>query len=131
MKDKLLYIELKSGYGDNGPAWIGKAAQSKSGRTLYFNGLALKSAGGQGIQGNYFDSETGDEYWVSGAKKNQQDRHLAGSGIVMVDEAVVDEYLVFTGLRALDPGRFKIIRLDHSDVAARNHERENERLDDV
>jgi hypothetical protein len=131
MKDKLLYVELKSGHGDSGPAWIGKARVSKSGRTLYFNGLALKSADGEGIQGNYFDSLTGEEYWVSGAKKNQQDRHWAGSGIVMVDETVVGEYLAFTGLQALDPRRFKIVRLDHSVVAARNHLRENARQDEA
>lgn len=131
MKDKLLYVELKSGHGDSGPAWIGKARVSKSGRTLYFNGLALGSADGQGIQGNYVDSVTSEEYWVSGVKKNQQDRHWAGSGIVMIDETVVDEYLAFTGLQELDPRRFKVVQLDHSDVAARNHLRENARRDDA
>lgn len=28
MKDRLIYIELKSGYSDNGPAWIGIAGAS-------------------------------------------------------------------------------------------------------
>lgn len=131
MKDKLLYVELKSGHGDSGPAWIGKARVSKSGRTLYFNGLALKSANGAGISGNYVDTVTAEEYWVSGVKKNQQDRHWAGSGIVMVDETVVDEYLAFTGLRELDPSRFKVVQFDHSDVAAQNHLRENARQDEA
>ena len=43
MKPKLRYIELKSGFGDNGSAWIGMAEFSKSGRTVYFNGKALKN----------------------------------------------------------------------------------------
>jgi hypothetical protein len=36
------YIELKSGYHDDGPAWIARVLVSKSGRTVYFNGKALK-----------------------------------------------------------------------------------------
>ncbi len=30
------FIELKSGYSDNGPAWIAHVKQSKSRRTVYF-----------------------------------------------------------------------------------------------
>jgi hypothetical protein len=45
MKQKLFYVELKTAYSDNGPAWIGKAFFSKSGQTIYFNGLVLKGAG--------------------------------------------------------------------------------------
>ena len=81
--------------------------------------------GGQGVQGNYHDIETRDEYWISGVKKNQGDRHWAGSGIVMIDESVVEEYLALTGSSSLDPKRFKIVQLDHSDVVNRTHELEN------
>jgi hypothetical protein len=56
----LKYLELKSAYSDNGPAWVAKVGVSKSGRTLYFNGKALKRA--QGISGNHVDLETGEEY---------------------------------------------------------------------
>ena len=35
------YIELKAGYNDNGPAWIGNVKESKSGKTIYFNDHAL------------------------------------------------------------------------------------------
>ena len=31
------YIELKTGYADNGPAWIGNVKESKTGKTIYFN----------------------------------------------------------------------------------------------
>jgi len=41
------YIELKSSHSDDGPAWIGYATQSKSGRTLYFNGRGLAKLKGQ------------------------------------------------------------------------------------
>ena len=63
----LRYIELKSGHSDNGPAWIAYVAQSKSGRTLYFNGrglMKLKRQRREDSGGNYIDVETGESFWV-------------------------------------------------------------------
>ena len=83
----LRYVELKSGYSDNGPAWIGYVTSSKTGRTLYFNGRGLLKLKGQRRQdaGNYMDVESGEGFWVSGVKKNGEDRHWAGSGKVLVE----------------------------------------------
>lgn len=117
MKTRLLYIELKSGCSDCGPAWIARAETSKSGRTVYFNGRALKR--GQGIGGNHFDVETGEEYWVSGVKRTGTNRHWAGSGQVMVDHEVVSEYLALTGKDSLGPV-YRVV-----DVKATNKERFN------
>lgn len=69
MKNRLIYVELKSGHGDIGPAWIGLAATSKTGVTIYSNGKAFKRINRGGIEGNYCDIETGDEYWISGIKR--------------------------------------------------------------
>ena len=80
----LKYIELKSGFNDDGPAWIGRVAVAKSGRTIYFNGKAFKRATGGGFGGNYIDLETRDTYWISGVKKSGLDRHWAGSGKISV-----------------------------------------------
>lgn len=102
------YIELKSGFGDSGPAWIGRVQLSRTRSTVYFNGRALKRAIGGGVSGNYFDMETGDEYWVSGVKKNGQDRHWAGSGRVLVEAAVLPEYLALRNLKFLNPSRYEI-----------------------
>jgi hypothetical protein len=33
MKPGLMYVELKTGFNDDGPAWIGKAFFSKTGKT--------------------------------------------------------------------------------------------------
>jgi hypothetical protein len=69
----LRYIELKSGYSDDGPAWIGYVQESKSGRTLYFNDRGLMKLKGQrrgDSGGNYVDMETGESFWVSGVKKD-------------------------------------------------------------
>jgi hypothetical protein len=105
----LKYIELKSGYSDNGPAWVARVAVSKSGRTVYFNGKALKRAGGGGISGNHYDLETGLEYWVSGVKKSGLDRHWAGSGKVLIEAGAVAEYLQLTGAPELDSRRFQVV----------------------
>lgn len=106
MAVKLLrYIELKSGHSDNGPAWIGYVTPSKTGRTLYFNGRGLMKLKGQRrgeSGGNYVDMETGESFWVSGVKKNSQDRHWAGSGKVLLEEAAVADYLKMIGAKTLD-----------------------------
>ena len=130
MRNEIIYVELKSGYSDNGPAWIGKAEYSKSGRTLYFNGKAFRSIGGAGISGNYMDFETSEEYWISGVKKDQQDRHWAGSGKVFIDKHVVSDYLSIIGRTELDPRRFQITALDNDFnlVKTRMHELENSKL---
>ena len=87
-----MYVELKTGFQDNGPAWIGRVAFSKTGRTVYYRGRELARIRGGGIRGNYYDVETGDEYWVSGVKKDGSDRHWAGSGPVEIDPDVQHEY---------------------------------------
>ena len=56
MESQMKYIELKTGYSDNGTAWIGKVEFSKSGKTIYFHGHAFK---GNGL-GISRDLETGD-----------------------------------------------------------------------
>jgi hypothetical protein len=100
----LKYIELKTGYHDDGPAWIGRVKTSKSGRTIYFNGRALKQGTG-GAPGNYFDLQTGELFWVSGVKRNAEDRHWAGSGKVLIEAAAVEEYLAVVGRTELDTTR--------------------------
>ena len=107
----LRYIELKSGHSDNGPAWIAYVEQSKTGRTLYFNGRGLMKLKGQrrdASGGNYIDMETGESFWVSGVKKNGQDRHWAGSGKVLVEAAAVAEYLATIKAKTLDASRCEV-----------------------
>jgi hypothetical protein len=96
-----MYIECKEGGNDRGRARIGRVTFSKSGSTIYYRGLVLQSLRGSGISGNYFNVDTGFEYWVSGPKKNGQDRHWAGSGPVTIDQDAVDEY--WRDVRGCDP----------------------------
>jgi len=89
---RIVYIELKTGHADDGPARIGRVTFSKTARTIYYRDLKLRRIKRGGIGSNYIDVETGDEYWVSGVKENRQDRHWAGSGRVEIDADVRDEY---------------------------------------
>ena len=92
-----MYIELKSGNNDRGPARIGRVTFNRTGKTLRYKGKAFQSCGGQGIGANYFDVESGEQYWISGVKKNQQDRHWAGGGPVEIDEDIREEYFELIG----------------------------------
>jgi hypothetical protein len=102
----LKYVELKSDRNDAGPAWIGRVTLSKTGRTVYFNGKALKR--GNGVGANHFDLETGEWYWISGVKKRGSNRHWAGSGKIQVEAAAVSELLEHLGVSKLDETLFVV-----------------------
>ena len=90
-----MYIELKShdgGHDDRGPARIGRVTFSKSGKTIHYQGKRFQKGGNNVSCANYHDIETGEGYWISGAKKNGQDRHVCGGGPVEIDEDVREEY---------------------------------------
>ena len=124
MKRAIKYIELKSGYSDNGPAWIAEVEFSKSRTTIYFNGMAMGR--GNGISGNYFDYETGNEYWVSGVKKEGGDRYSwARNHKIFVDEDIVEEYLKIRGLETLDKSKYEIVKLNKSFDKSKSHEYQN------
>ena len=90
-RSKIMYIENKS-EGLEGSARIGRVYFSKSGKSLYYRGLTFLSLKGAGFKANYFDVETGDHYWISGPRKDQNDRLYGGNRGVKVDEDVLDEY---------------------------------------
>ena len=124
MKTEIKYIELKSGYSDNGPAWIAKVALSKSKQTIYFNDKAFQKT--IGIYGNYFDVETGYEYWISGMKKDGTDRHWAGNGKIFLDRSIVSEYLKLTGKELVDDSRFEVVDIPEAYPVDRINNLENQ-----
>lgn len=119
----LRYIELKTGYNDNGPAWIGRVKLSRSGQTVYFNGKAFKRAGSPGA---YIDLETREVYWISGVKKRGTNRHRAGSGRIIIEAGAVAEYLELIGENELDRLRFIISDSIAETDPARFHQLEND-----
>ena len=91
MKPRIMYIENKS-EGLSGPAKIGRVTFSKSGKSIYYNEKEFRSLKGHGFKANYFEVESGDHYWISGPKKNGEDR-LYGERIpIEIDEDVREEY---------------------------------------
>jgi len=58
--------------------------------------------------GNYVGMETGESFWVSGVKKNGEDRHWAGSGKVLIEAAAVADYLEAIGAKTLDTSRCEV-----------------------
>jgi len=94
MKSRIMYIELKShdgGHDDHGPARIGRVTFNRTGKTLRYHGKRFQK-GGTDACANYHDVDTREGYWISGPKKNGQDRHSCGGGSVEIDQDVREEY---------------------------------------
>jgi len=119
-----MYIEHKTMQNDRGEAWIGEVEFSKSGQTIYFNDLALKKMKGTHYAyseySNYYDLENRQAYWISGVKKNGEDRHWAGGGKVKIDRQIIDEYLSIVDFDILDMKRFEIIEIPKTDKSKLN-----------
>ena len=67
-----MYIEDKSG-DLVGPGRIGRVTFSKTRATLRYNGRLFQSLKGSGFKANYFDTETGQHFWVSGPRRDGAD----------------------------------------------------------
>jgi len=126
MKSQLMYVELKTGYSDDGPAWIGMAFFSKTGKSIYFNGLPFSKGNRSG--GNYYDNINGQYYWISGIKKRGSNRHWAGHGKIKIDKNVVDQYLTITERLNLPANRFEIVELNNNPPVEKFNEMENEKF---
>lgn len=92
-----MYIERKDQLNSD-DAHIGRVRMSKTGATLYYGGREFRSLKG-GYKANYYDVETGDEYWISGCKKDGTDRLYASNKPIWIDEDVREEY--WTTIRGL------------------------------
>ncbi len=112
MKSQLVYVELGTGAEHNGPAWIGKAYFSKTGKMIYFDGKAFHRGRGWATE-----VKTGSYYWISGVKKDGLDRHWADNQPrrqkIKIDKIVIAEYLKFRGLDELPKNTFEIVDLDN------------------
>ena len=86
-----MYIECKAD-GLSGPARIGRVSFSKTGKTLYYGGKTFQSLKGAGFKSNYVEVDSGDEYWISGCKKDGTDRLYGERVPVEIDEDARKEY---------------------------------------
>ena len=90
-RSRIMYIEDKS-EGIEGPARIGRVFFSKSGRTLYYRGLTFRSLKGMGFKANYYEVDSGAHYWISGPRKDRNNRLYGGNRGVEIDEDALEEY---------------------------------------
>ncbi len=89
MQSRIMYIENKAG-GLGGRGRIGRVTFSKTRKTIYYHDKCFQSLKG-GYKANYYDLETGEQYWISGPKRAGGDR-LYGQPGVDIDEDVRVEY---------------------------------------
>ncbi|MES2063238.1 MAG: 1-deoxy-D-xylulose-5-phosphate synthase [Bacteroidota bacterium] len=85
-----MYIENKPD-GVTGYGRIGRVTFSKTLRSMYYDGkefLKVKN----GFKHNCIDIETGEEYWISGCKKDGDDTLYGGNKSIEIDEDAREEY---------------------------------------
>lgn len=90
MKPEIMFIEDKEDLRGSGR--IGLVHFSKTGKTLYYDKKEFQSLKGYGYKSNYYDVETGVEYWISRPRKDGND--LLYPGLVQIDDEIREEYWV-------------------------------------
>ena len=90
-KTRIMYIENKS-EGLNGPARIGRVTFSKSGRSVHYKGRTFRKVG-SGYKYNHIADDNGELFWISGPRKDGQDRLYPERAMpVEIDDDVSHEY---------------------------------------
>ena len=91
LRRRVMYVENKHGLIDGAHGRIGWVSFSKTGQTVYYRDRTLQK--GSGISGNFFDVETGEEFWVSGVKRRGSNAQPAEHGVsIEVDPDAIEEY---------------------------------------
>jgi hypothetical protein len=91
-KRRVMYVENKDGDIAGVTARIGWVTFSQTGLSVYYRGRTLKRTKGRGTRGNYFDEETGEEFWVSGLKVKGSNAHRAEPTKVVIDDDAREQY---------------------------------------
>jgi hypothetical protein len=91
MKARIMYIEKKAG-AITGPGRIGLVTSNRTGRTLFYRDHVFRRIVGGGFKSNYIDEAIGEDYWISGCKREGNDRMYGSSTPVEIDDDVREEY---------------------------------------
>jgi len=102
MKSRIMYIERKAG-ALTGTARIGRATFNRTGKTLYYRAQVFQRIVGGGFKSNYIEEATGEDYWISGPKRDGSDRLYGGRVPIEIDQDVREEY--WTTIRNLPDER--------------------------
>lgn len=105
-RSRIMYIEDKS-ESLSGPARIGRVTFSKTGKTIYYRGRAFANFAGGGFKANFCDVETGDQFWISGPRRDGADRLYGEAKPVEIDEDVRAEY--WSDIRSLPERRSRLV----------------------
>ena len=90
MRSWIRYIESK---GDSlqGPARIGRVTFTKSGKGIYYQGREFYRI--NRFKANYAEVGTGEPFWISGPRRDGQDRLYGPSALLVeIDDDVREEY---------------------------------------
>ena len=102
-KVAIMYIEQKVGL--TGAARIGRVTFSKSGQTIYYQSHSFQKLKRKEFKSNYFDVATSEEYWISGCRKDGEDRLYSERVSVEIDDDVREDY--WTTIRGLPENKNK------------------------
>lgn len=104
MVRRLMFVQLKTGYdADHGPSWVCWVEFTRSWATARFHGRELRRT--NGVRGNFADVATGEEFWVSGPKRDRTDTRY-GPRTTAVDEDAREAYEAFlAGHPGVHPAR--------------------------
>jgi len=97
-RTRIMYIERKAG-SLTGDARIGRVTFNKTGRTIFYRDQVFRRIVGGSFKSNYCDETTGEEYWISGAKKKGGDRLYGERLPIVIDDDVREEY--WTSIRGM------------------------------
>jgi len=98
MKPRIMYIERKAG-SLTGSARIGRVTFNRTGRTIFYRDQVFRRIVGGSFKSNYVDEATGEDYWISGPKRDGSDRLYGERVPVAIDGDVREEY--WTSIRNL------------------------------
>lgn len=91
MPDRIMFVQLKSGFNtDAGPSWISRVRFTRSWRTAYFHGRTLHRVTGTAHanhDSNFYDVDSGEEFWLSGPKRDQTDGRYSNRQPEVDDDA--------------------------------------------
>lgn len=91
MKPRIMYIECKAG-ALTGDARIGRVTFNRTGRTIHYGDQTFRRIVGGGFKSNYVEETTGEDYWISGCKRDGDDRMYGSQRPAPIDEDVRLEY---------------------------------------
>ena len=91
MNDRIMYVQLKTGHNtDAGPSWSGWVRFTKTWRTAYFQGRTLRRVTGTAhanFDANFYDIDNGEEFWISGPKRDRTDGRYSRQQPVVEEDA--------------------------------------------